>query len=231
MWQNFYWFFFSWDHIKGYTTMRSIFLVISVTRHLHGNLLSRVTKKATNKSNWTLAISVWQHLLENLVLCHTQECTLTQKDKKQSKFQCNRMFVKFVRNISARLINWKLTKGSILEWSHINVPNVTNVSARQELLCVINFLMQENGEFACNRCVKTFTEAFTLRSHQRMHSGEKPCICNVCEKSFTNSASLTNHKRMHTGETPFACKLCKKSFTQSIDLKDHQSVHGSRYLW
>ena len=143
MWQNFYWFFFSWDHIKGYTTMRSLFLVISVTKHLHGNLLSRVTKKATNKSNWTLAISVWKHLLENLILCHTQECTLTQKDKKQSKFQCNRMFVKFVRNISARLINWKLTKGSILEWSHINVPNVTNVSARQGLLCVINFLMQE----------------------------------------------------------------------------------------
>ena len=81
---------------------------------------------------------------------------------------------------------------------------------------------REDGEFACNLCVKTFTEALTLRSHQRMHSGEKPCICNVCEKSFTNSASLTNHKRMHTGETPFACKLCKKSFTQSIDLKDHQ---------
>ena len=86
---------------------------------------------------------------------------------------------------------------------------------------------REDGEFACNLCVKTFTEALTLRSHQRMHSGEKPCICNICEKSFTNSASLTNHKRMHTG----ACKLCKKSFTQSIDLKDHQSVHGSRYLW
>ena len=65
------------------------------------------------------------------------------KIPKAIKFQSNRMFVKFVRNISARLINWKLTKGSILEWSHINVPNVTNVSARQELLCVINFLMQE----------------------------------------------------------------------------------------
>ena len=89
---------------------------------------------------------------------------------------------------------------------------------------------REDGEFSCNICVKTFTEALTLRSHQRMHSGEKPCICKICEKSFTNSASLTNHKRMHTGETSFGCKLCKKSFTQSIDLKDHQSVHGSRYF-
>ena len=170
MWQHFYWLFFSWDHIKGYTTMRSLFLVISVTKYLHGNLLSRVTKKVTNKSNWTLAISVWKHLLENLILCHTQECTLTQKDQKQSKFQCNRMFVKFVRNISARLINWKLTKGSGVK-PH-KCPQCDKCFSQTGTLMRHKLShAREDGEFACNLCVKTFTEALTLRSHQRMHSG------------------------------------------------------------
>ena len=74
--------FFSWDHIKGYTTMRSIFFLRSVWQEISTGTYSQESQRRP-PTNQTLAISVWKHLLENIILCHTQQCTLTQKDQKQ----------------------------------------------------------------------------------------------------------------------------------------------------
>ncbi len=64
--------------------------------------------------------------------------------------------------------------------------------------------------FSCEICSRSFNRAEALKVHLAVHTGDRTFSCNICGKSFRLSATLKVHLRVHTGELPFKCEVCPK---------------------
>ncbi|XP_039893787.1 zinc finger protein 260-like isoform X2 [Simochromis diagramma] len=82
--------------------------------------------------------------------------------------------------------------------------------------------------FACSTCGKGFKTKYSLKSHQLVHTAEKPHKCSECGESFKYAFTLQCHRSIHTGEHPYKCTVCGKVFIKRRSLRTHQAVHRGK---
>ncbi|KAJ1624409.1 hypothetical protein T492DRAFT_911768 [Pavlovales sp. CCMP2436] len=86
--------------------------------------------------------------------------------------------------------------------------------------------------FPCNEpgCGYRATQAGTLQSHKRTHSGERPYACDEpgCGFRAATASNLKTHKRTHSGERPYACDEPDCGYRAAVagSLKKHKRTHS-----
>ncbi|CAF1680429.1 unnamed protein product [Adineta ricciae] len=77
----------------------------------------------------------------------------------------------------------------------------------------------------CEKCKATFSSAYALRKHQRVHTRDKPFSCDFCGSRFSQWGNLRHHIQRHLGISPYACPYCKKTFIAPCKLEVHIRGH------
>ena len=78
----------------------------------------------------------------------------------------------------------------------------------------------------CKVCDKEYQSPSQLKSHMRVHSGERPYMCIICDMLFSQKSNLTQHMCIHTGDKPYQCKVCDKRF---LSVKSPYKTHALSY--
>ncbi|XP_052219236.1 histone-lysine N-methyltransferase PRDM9-like isoform X2 [Dreissena polymorpha] len=78
--------------------------------------------------------------------------------------------------------------------------------------------------YECEVCHNTFNQSSMLKTHMRIHTKE-PYKCEVCGYACSHSGNLKKHMKIHTGEKPYKCEVCGYACSQSSNFKKHIRIH------
>jgi hypothetical protein len=77
-------------------------------------------------------------------------------------------------------------------------------------------------------CDKTFARLYSLRTHTRVHSAERPFRCTRCPAAFARNHDLKRHGRMHDDKA-WQCTGCAKTFSRRDALTRHRNAAAARH--
>ena len=79
--------------------------------------------------------------------------------------------------------------------------------------------------FSCVQCDKQFQVKSSFKTHQKVHTSERPFKCTLCTKTYKINGQLLEHKITHTDSYNFSCDICAKQFKLKKALRMHMATH------
>uniref|UniRef100_A0A182K658 C2H2-type domain-containing protein n=1 Tax=Anopheles christyi TaxID=43041 RepID=A0A182K658_9DIPT len=80
--------------------------------------------------------------------------------------------------------------------------------------------------FSCTVCDKKFAQYTSMWRHMSIHNDIKAYECDLCKQRFRQKSVMVSHRRTHTGERPYKCEECSKCFGDHSTLAKHRRVHA-----
>ena len=84
-----------------------------------------------------------------------------------------------------------------------------------------------NSQWTCKICDKTFAQNSNYKNHIRTHSDERPFVCDICCIGFKERYHLKKHQLFkHSTELKEECRVCGKRFKDSTAVRAHERIHS-----
>ena len=103
-------------------------------------------------------------------------------------------------------------------WNHLCSPTLGT-----QRISVIKWAGRESS----SKEIMNESTSFTSQSTVNKGKNENIYSCSFCKKLFKWRSHWKSHERIHTGERPYQCQICGKRFTRSDGLQCHRTTHST----